>query len=291
MSGHARKANDWFFRVTGLQGWTRITRIMATASAQQFLKYHVLTPDGVSERYLQELGLREGDLTADSFDAEGNIKLMPEQEFNTLVETSRGTEGGQQEARDALAKEQRIRTAIIRFTNEAVLRPNAAQRPIWASDPHFAVIFHLKQFMWSFHTRILGRMVHEAQFGQLSPVMYAAIMYMSVMAGADAMREYLKHGSEGDPRKADWDVADYVWSALQRSGMTGTYQAMIDADTDTQYGGFGFESFMGPTLNQAWQVLKIPVKDDAYMSRQLDRALPFNNYRDMLGVSETAGSL
>jgi hypothetical protein len=371
MSGRARQFNDQFFKWNGLQGWTRITRVMATSAAQQFLKYHAARQnDPTSVRYLQELGLNPEDIASLEFDQGGNIKLMPEDEYNKLVSEARtdpleasdatkraadryqnmkkkrddiqlsmGARGGvgtrkqrkavanleegmrkieknlkdrgysegqieqlvadskqrassesvpgpvREKIRDKLSREDRIRYAMLRFTNEAVLRPNAAHRPIWASDPHFAVFFHLKQFMWSFHARVLGRMAHEAQYGNFAPVMGAALMYILVMGAADELRELLKYGTEGNPNTAHWGFTDRVWNSIQRAGLTGTYQAMLDSQEDRMYGGYGFESFMGPTANQAWNFMKTPWKDSEFMDRQLNRAIVLNNTRQTLGLN------
>jgi hypothetical protein len=255
-----------------------------------------------SERYLNELGLRPADLERDLFDADGNLRLMSSDQLGEAetalrekrIKAKQASKKKQTERvqalreehaalKEQLASEQRVRTALIRFTNEAILRPNAAQRPIWASDPHFAVVFHLKQFIWSFHSRILGRMGHEAMQGNAAPVIYSAVMFAAVMAASDELRDELKYGEEGNPNKASWGFTDYLWSAIQRAGLTGTYQAMLDSREDMTYGGWGFESFIGPTFTQALRWTKAPFRDTDYLWKQVNSAGPLNNTRQVAG--------
>ena len=55
--GTERRINEGFFKVIGLQAWTRATRIVALEAAQRFLKRHIENPNQHSERFLSELGI------------------------------------------------------------------------------------------------------------------------------------------------------------------------------------------------------------------------------------------
>ena len=62
----------------------------------------------------------------------------------------------------------KIKTAIARFVDEAIVRPNAAERPIWASDPNFALVWQLKSFYYAYGKNIVGGLFREGEtrFGQ-----------------------------------------------------------------------------------------------------------------------------
>ena len=77
---------------------------------------------------------------------------------------------------------------LNRFVDESILRPNAAHRPIWASDPNYALIFHLKSFMFAFHDRILRRAWRESEMGNIAP-----LLLLSAFTG----RENLGHTFSG----------------------------------------------------------------------------------------------
>ena len=38
----------------------------------------------------------------------------------------------------------------LQWVDGAVLRPDAADKPLWMSDPHWALVAHLKQFVFTF---------------------------------------------------------------------------------------------------------------------------------------------
>lgn len=285
MSGRTKQVNDALFKYTGLHGWTRITRLMATSSALQFLHFHANTPVDETAEYLSDLGLRPGDLTPESF-RDGEIILMDEGTRAYLQSGKiRDSDGNlvpkSPEQRKADMKlyerDERIRTAIVRYTNEAILRPNASQRPVWASDPHFAIIFHLKQFMWSFVETTLGVAAHQAKNGRYAPLMITGLLFPTGMAGVDALRDWLRYGSEGAPsmRGADW--FDYASRAVQRSGLMGFTQLGLDAQRDIQYGGFGVETLLGPSIGHVMELLKVPGSDTRTMEDFLLRALPLQN--------------
>lgn len=272
MSGRAKQVNDALFKYSGLTGWTRMTRLMAIASAMQFMKFHSTTSTAESSGYLTDLGLRKGDLTAGSFDANGNLILLNEADRASLRATDRAV----------LERDNRLRAAMIRYTNEAILRPNAAQRPVWASDPHFALIFHLKQFMWSFTQTILANAVHQAKNGRYAPLMLAGTLYPLGMGAVDALRDWLRYGDRGAPSMRDATFSDYAMRAMERSGMFGYQQLLLDAKDDVKYGGIGIESFLGPTAGQAMDLLEIPGSNHKSLIDFIDRATPLQNTTKVL---------
>jgi hypothetical protein len=251
MTGWQRNVNEAFFKYTGLQWWTRTTRVMAIHGAIKFLEHHKKHPKKHSARWLHDLGVTPDDIVLDE---NGNLKLrMNEGEYSTPEDA---------------ARDRRIKQAIFRFTDHAILRPTAAQRPIWASDQHFALIFHLKSFIYAFHDRYLRRTLYEMEEGNYQPLL-AFTAFVPAMMAAEMLRDLIQHGGT-PPRKAGWGFSDYLYNGITRSGTPGLTMIALDAKNDIEYGGWGFESFAGPTIQQL-------------LNPDLGKALPGQNlYRGWL---------
>ena len=196
-----KKARDWsnkFFTWNGLNWLTRFSREFAASMGVRFMLDHAgLTPHGVkkgdpnyenSTRYLAELGVtREA------------IKKWEEsgRDFNT-------PEG------------RKVKRAVQRFTESSIMRPNAAQRPLWASDPKWILAWQLKSFFYAYGKTIIGGMQRAVgnkqetfrdKDGNLAPEAYKEIAkgagFQIAMLGAMTLplamlglelREYAKTG-------------------------------------------------------------------------------------------------
>lgn len=225
----ARRINDGFFKWNLMSQWNKSMRVGATEAAMGFLRKHA---DGKatkhSQRFLNELGLQPGEL---QLDARGRVKVTQA---------------------DGLSLEQsaRVKAAINRWVDGAVLRPDAVDKPIWMSDPHFALIAHLKQFVYSFHETILKRVAHEYQNGNYAPAM-ALASYVPIMLAADLAKGLIQGGGEQPEWKAAWGIDDYLLNATERAGLFGTSQFAIDA----LQGGVG--ALAGPTLEQLGSAVQV----------------------------------
>lgn len=203
----AKKINDSLFKYNLMEGFNRSMRVGATQAAIRFLERHA---DGKasqhSERWLAELGLKPGE-----FD-------------RTLQDT-------------------KTRAALNQWVDGAVLRPDAVDKPIWMNDPHYMLIAHLKQFVYSFQETILKRVAHEAQQGNYAPAM-AMASYVPVMIASDALKGALQSGGSQPQWKQDWGPADYLGSGIERAGLLGKLQFPAD----------GVTMMAGPTAQQALAV-------------------------------------
>jgi len=260
-----KAANEFFFKAIGLTQWTRVTRIMALAGGKEFIKRHVQRPNGNSDRFMRQLALAPEDV---KFDENGDIKILSRME--------RESDGGLRVSDEEIARDDRVRNALNRFVNESILRPNAAQRPIWASDPNYALVFHLKSFMFSFHDRILRRAFQEAALGNVAPLVLLTA-FVPAMLFADILRDMIQFGLDGNPRKASWGLEDHIWNATQRSGLNGIGQLLIDGKQDIQFGGFGYESLIGPTADGITDLGGLFSDDNEAQWRAFQRNLPGNS--------------
>lgn len=246
-----RKINDAFFRWNLMERFNTDMRVAATQAALRFLARHA---DGTasehSARWIAELGLEAGDIQKD---AAGDVKLFEHEGLSAEQAT-------------------RMRLAVNRWVDGAVLRPDAADKPLWMSDPHYALVAHLKQFTFSFQETILKRMAHEAQNGNYGPAL-ALASYVPIMIAADAVKGLIQGGGAQPSWKQDWDAEDYVASGVERAGLLGVGQLALD----------GPAMLGGPTLQQLGDVVNTLAGREQFSSFAL-HSMPANAlYADWVG--------
>ena len=228
-----RKINDTLFRMNLMEQFNTSMRVGATEAAMGFLTRHATQPGQHSARFLGELGLKASD-----------VQLTPEGRPKILES-------------DGLSLEHsaKMKAAVNRWVDGAVLRPNAVDKPVWMSDPNYALLAHLKQFVFAFHETILKRVAHEVQHGNYAPAM-ALASYVPVMIAADALKGLIQGGGQQPSWKDRWGPADYAWSGMERAGLFGIPQFGIDAMGDIHHGGNGTGALLGPTMEQFTEALK-----------------------------------
>jgi hypothetical protein len=257
MNRKAKAINDTFFRLNGMEAWNRGMRSGATRSAAMFIARHSKGEDKVhSVRWLKELGLTAADVTLDA-DGElvtdwrelASLKGLPEAEAKRQID--------------------KLYVGINRWVQGAVLTPNAAQRPSWASDPHYSIFFHLKQFSYSFHQTILRRAVKELNYGNLVP-MGSFAWYIPVMIASDVTKGLLQGGGTLPAHMQGMSLGDWFLRGAERAGVLGIGQIGVDsADSPI--------SLAGPAAEQLIDSFDQPV------GRTVVDALPANSaYRHWL---------
>jgi len=191
-----RKINDVMFKYNGMEGFNRGMQVAATRAAINFIKRHVQTPNERSAAYLKELNLTAKDVKVG---ADGELDYT----------------------------DPRIQQALHQWVNGSVLRPNAAQRPAWASDPHYMVFWHMKQFAYTFHDVVLKRALHDyKKFGDMGPAGMLALTYTPVMIASDALKSVLLTGDEPVWMKGGLDSE--LEHGAMRAGLLGKFQPMAD---------------------------------------------------------------
>lgn len=247
----ARKVNNKLFMLNGMESWNRAMRVQATSSAVRFIENQVNNPGPDSERWLAELGL--------------DSKAVPMKSKKLIVDKKNlGVPADQADVEIA-----KVHHAINRWVEGAILTPNSAQRPAWASDPHWSFFFHLKQFTYSFHQTIMKRAVNELNHGNLGP-MATFIWYVPVMIAADIARGMIQGGGELPAYMKSYTLSDWVMHGIQRAGLTGVGQIGIDAMEDPF-------SLGGPAVEQVTDAIQDPI------GKTVVRALPANGiYKEVL---------
>jgi hypothetical protein len=234
-----RMATDKFFSWTGLSYLTTLSREFASGMAKRFLIEHANNPTERSERYLQQLGV--------TYD---QVRRWQDSGFSF-------------EGEDGAA----VKAALSRFVESSVLRPNAAERPVWASDPRFAVVWQLKSFIYAFNKVILEGV--EREIGQrilngngitssMAPLLLLTMAaFMPLAALGLELREYAKVGlSYAIPgidgslkylRSDSMDYGTYFGEIFQRAGLDGPLALISMAQRSGDWGGSALASLAGPT--------------------------------------------
>jgi hypothetical protein len=265
LSSGLKKWNDKFFDIIGLNKWTRFTRLIALGAGEGFLAKHKSLPTPNSERFLDQLNIHSNDIV---LDGQRKLKLLTNMERNP--------DSNQYVGKEEVARDDKVRTALNRFVDQAILRPNPAQRTIWMSDPHFMLAAHLKSFTFGFHDTILRRVHSEAMEGNYAPFLLLW-SFVPVMLASDWLREKIQYGGGSAPYKADWGAGDHIYNAMQRSGLFGIGQLAIDAGRDVSYGGVGIQSFAGPTAQNLKKIDDLLFDSDAGRMNAFVSQLPFQN--------------
>ncbi len=214
MSRGMRNINRVFFKYNGMQGWNNSMRIAATAAGERYL---LANKD--NETALAELGLKPGDV--------------------------RTVANGKLDVTDP-----KIREAMYRFVDGAVLRPSASNRPLWMSDPRFILIAHLKQFTFAMHNVVLKRANRELDNDNPKPWM-VLMLAMPVILASD-MTKFAMMGNLPE----NWGFMDYMTHAIERSGLLGLGDFGVQAMRDVDVGEMPGQNLLGPAAEHLTEILQ-----------------------------------
>ena len=252
----ARMATDKFFKWTGLSGLTNLSREFASGMGKRFLIEHANNPSERSERYLSQLGV--------TYD---QVRRWEANDFSFD-----GQDG------------QAVKEALQRFVESSVLRPNAAERPIWASDPRFALIWQMKSFIYAFNSVILTGLEREGfmrflegkgMVPAMAPLLLITLAaFMPLAALGLELREYAKVGlSYAIPgidgslkylRTDQMDYGTYFIELFGRAGLDGPLGLITMAQRSGDWGGSSLATILGPTAELVDKVIQDGPFDGAY---------------------------
>jgi hypothetical protein len=283
MDPTVRKWSDKYFELIQLSWFTRFTREFAAGMAVQFLIKHAENKSNnpYSDRYLQEHGV-------------------------TRKEVLDWVAGGRKLSTPEGAK---MRQAVQRFVASSVLRPNAAERPMWGSDPHWALVWQLKGYFFSYGKVILGGITREyiarlkdtsvgtpnsrmASVGYLLALTLVTTLPFA-MLGLET-RELVKYGLAAVLPFADanasyfrtdrMDWPDYIHEiVVNRSGIHGPIGIPLAASAATDYGTSFTAALLGPTAEMIDTALDNGFRVDRTLK---DRVIPIYNQLDIGDTDE-----
>lgn len=256
------KVNEFIFKLNGMAAWTRATRYMALTSAHSFLAKHGNASGDTSRRYRDELGLQKGDVSiATVVGADGTrrrqVKLLTPEELASATP-------------EAKAADARVKQALMQFVDEAILRPNSQQVPLWHSDPYMSLFSQYKAFSYAIYEQILGRMNVELQNGN-GKVVLATIAYLPIVIAAELLRNVFQ-GDEEDT--ADFGPGDYLALGVERSGLYPPVAGVVhDTVEDVRAHRTPGSSQIGPTASQARNIVAA-TQGRRDLGKEFESALP-----------------
>lgn len=237
--------NDRVFKWNGMQSWVMATRVMALHAGNKFLLKHAAKydTDDTSRRYLDELSLTPADIVEDT-SKPGRVVLND-----------------------------KTREALRQFVDEAILRPNSTQVPLWHSDPYMGLVTQYKAFGYAIWDQIAGRIGREFLHGNYR-VLLAALAYLPIALMAELFREGFQHGLDGNPNRKDWGAMEYTALAAERTGLAGP-QAAVSSDliADIKRRELPGTSQLGPSLGQA-ENIGDAIEGRRSLGKEFESALP-----------------
>jgi hypothetical protein len=249
LTGASRKLSNAFFRWTGAQGWNRGARAVAAAVGERIIldwRQRGIDPSDRAKRaQLARLYGANFDPKAIKLDADGRLDVNDEAN----------------------------RMAIQRFVADAVISPTAANRPVWGSDPRFALFMHMKNFTYAFHRVVLKNVMTQAQLGNFRPAMTLALGYVPFMIAAGMVKEMLIPGDEPPWVKegiTGW--LEYGWMTAGILGVPQMYAAHLIPGED-----FDPAFVMGPAVDQVQNLLSVPLLESQTLGENALAALPFGH--------------
>lgn len=260
--------NNWFFRKIGLELWTRTTKVMAMKTGISMMKAHARNGD--KDRFLKSLNI-----TADQVNSV---------DFDNMTETA----GNFNEAEQAVA------LGLQRFVHQSVMHPEAYQRPDWGNDLRYKVFFQLKSFVYSMHSTVTRRAMHDfiSKNGlqSVAPLLMTFPIYFALAALGTEIKNILKYDIPGldirRPKHARLDDGALMLEYMQRTGLYGLGQFAIDMDKAAERGGSGIASIGGPSVSHLDQLLTIWANDRDYDNLNVTlQQLPV--FRQLTGLRHT----
>jgi len=253
-TGKSAKVADWFFTINGMVHWTRATRAMGTTLANRMFyawSQDLNNPD--VQRNMAEMGLKPEDLTFYTVGEDHYLRTLSvqrETEYRIKLNDPNTSEKDKVWLMIALENNDRRLSAINRFVNSSILRPDSPSRPNWANDPRYHLFFQLKGFMYKFwdvyHRRVFNDIMYSDKYNSLGMMMLFAPMFLM----SEVLRDLAQHFGD-DPRKDKWTAFDHVWEATERSGVIGPFEFATQLADDFKYGNIPGESLSGPTVEWA----------------------------------------
>ncbi|MEP3483320.1 MAG: hypothetical protein ABJP25_02820 [Sneathiella sp.] len=237
------KILDRYFRRIGLEQFTEATRIASTKIGNTFIRR--LSKDVASKGGKARLS---GELLA-----ELGVPIEKSAEFSAWMEKSDGFPTSLDGEMGEIYK-----TAIWRFVDQTIMRPNKAMKPKAANHPLGQVVYHLQAFTMTFFQNVIkrsgrmaGRAVTEKGLSMQDRARLAApAMMLPILYGFQAAISEIRDELTMDPeRRAKETGAQKAFKWASRTGMFGSadpWLNMLEASSRYQRGAA--DSLAGPGL-------------------------------------------
>lgn len=291
-SENSQKVLDALFHFNGQEAWTNYTRVVNYQLAKSSIKRWVVLAkkkDPKAFGYLQEFGLTVAEY--DKWDGKA-FKAADVAALDNLTGDAR------RKQKEKLALRAKVQAAHLRFVEESVVRPDASQRPAWASDPRFMLIWHLKSFFYSYGKIIVLPFLQSVQkqmkpttktsstarnikiygttvaAGAL-PLITASVLLFGLAAFGWEARELLQYslfGKEGRTDTMPWD--SYLFELSSRAGVYGPAELAMNLGSGYGDSDRRAAALLGPSFDHLVTLLKEDWDQKVYRSTPFLNQLP-----------------
>ncbi len=288
-SKKAQKILDHLFYFNGQEWFTNATRVLSYGIAKHSIERWVTLAergDPKAQQYLNDLRLDVA--TYRRWDGERPTLAMERQ---LAADPDNDTLRQQYDTRLA------VHLAHVKFVDESAVRPNAAQRPRWGSDPRFMLLWHLKQFFYSYGKMIVLPFINHMQeqiaaagrgkqgverialYGkqvavQALPFALAGLMMFGLSAAGWELREAIQYRLFGKKtRSSKMKPGEYSLEVLSRAGVWGPYDYAASLFDSTGGADARLAYMAGPTADWFYNW----VNPDTTFSNKVFRSTPILN--------------
>lgn len=150
------------------------------------------------------------------------------------------------------------KNAALRFTDQAVQRPNSSTKPAWASHPLGKMIFQFQSFNYAFQKNVLNRMVRlavmnkEMSAGEKAKLGASMGLSVGAMTGIQAMVTEVREKLYSRPDQKELTPGAKAEGTISRSGLLGVADPWVQmVNGGVRYGRDPSQSLLGPSLGQA----------------------------------------
>ena len=255
-----RRVTDKFFKAILLTQVTQVSRDIAFQATRRALKedlleVHKAQQAGHSTRGSQKAQRRllEGGLVTST------VREPISNEIMNWVNDDTGT----------IDMPPIISKVMSKTTDEIIMSPNAVNRPIWMSNPHYTFAAQLKGFIMTIGNTVGYRLYKEV----IKPVYtlrglpveeaFRYALAFSLIAagtmGTKALKDIIRYGDEESPWE-EKEPGDKFWTAIVDSNIFGPGTIVHDALRSTEYGVGLVEALLGPTVTWGTSIAKSMLK-------------------------------
>lgn len=274
----SQKWSNQLFKWNGQQMWTSMSRSVAVQSGMEVIQ--LAAQDARSnkpkvkargEGLLNEFGLTVDDI--ETFRENGYLTV------HQLFE-------GEGTAPGAKRNAQKIHDALFRYVDESIVRPNAALRPEWASNPAFMLFWQLKSFFYAYGKVVVtpfleaqGKRMRSGDIaGGLAPFVAAVPGLLLLSFLGMQTRDLIQKGLSSvlmaplaalddewaQKRRDVWHnswfdsltPSEYSWEMLRRTGVFGPMELAMGLGSDRPLES-RVSGLLGPSPQQAVELFKL----------------------------------
>ena len=230
--GYATAIDEAFFKLVGLQHLTKFSKLHAVNSF--YTHATGLMRASLSEATMKKW-LKEG-----GFNGAKAQRLTEFMDYYGLDYNL-----GRDWVRKGMPKNHEFYPSMVRgalrFAEDAVLTPNPATLPLWYSNPHFALVKHLKPFTSLMFTRVMRRafrntIQHNAYYNMMygPKALATATGMLAVGILINQINDELKYG--GGPTPFDKTPKSELIRGVERVGFFGPASIVYDTVLTSKYG-------------------------------------------------------